>query len=71
MGIGISLVLLSIGALLRFATTADAGSFNVHPIGGILIVVGVVGLLVSAMYWSSWGGFGSRRRGTVRGNPPL
>jgi len=40
----------------------------------ILMVVGVIGLLLSLMFWSSWGGVGgtSRRRTTyVEDGPPV
>jgi hypothetical protein len=31
----------------------------------ILMIVGIVGFLISLLFWSSWGGFGSARRTTV------
>ena len=58
MGIGASLVLFAIGAVLRFAVTVNTTGFNVHTIGIILMIVGAVGFLVSVAFWSSWGGFG-------------
>ena len=64
MGIGTSIVVFAIGAILRFATTVSSSNFNVHTIGVILMIVGAVGFIVSLMFWGSWGGFGgySRRR---------
>jgi hypothetical protein len=62
MGVGVSIIVFAIGAILRFATTVHSTSFNVHTIGVILMVVGVVGFVVSAIYWSTWGGFGGMRR---------
>jgi hypothetical protein len=62
MGIGVSIIVFAIGAILRFATTVQSSSFNIHTIGVILMVVGVVGFVVSAIYWSTWGGFGGMRR---------
>ena len=32
--------------------------FNLHTIGLILLIVGILGLIVSLFFWSSWGGFG-------------
>ena len=61
MGVGISIIGFAIGAILRFATTIHSSSFNVHTIGVILMVVGVVGFVISAIYWSTWGGFGGVR----------
>jgi hypothetical protein len=34
-------------------------------VGVILLVIGGVGLLLSLIYWSSWGGFGTWRRDRV------
>ncbi|HWE57577.1 MAG TPA: hypothetical protein VG435_18880 [Acidimicrobiales bacterium] len=68
MGVGTSIVVFAIGAILRFATTVSTSNFNVHTIGVILMIVGAVGFLVSLMFWGSWGGFGgySRRRTVYR-----
>jgi hypothetical protein len=67
MGVGTSIVVFAIGAILRFATTVSTSNFNIHTIGVILMIVGAVGFLVSLVFWSSWGGFGgySRRRRSV------
>jgi hypothetical protein len=65
MGVGTSIVVFAVGAILRFATTVHSSNFNVHTIGVILMVVGAVGFLVSIIFWSSWGGFG-RSRGARR-----
>ena len=45
MGIGTSLVVFAVGAILRFAVTVHTTGFNVHTIGVILMIVGVVGLV--------------------------
>jgi len=58
MGVGTSLVLIAIGAILRFAVTVATSGFNIHTIGVILMIIGVVGLIISLFFWSSWGGFG-------------
>jgi len=60
MGIGVSIVLIAVGAVLAFAVHATTSGFNIHTVGYILLVVGIVGALISTMFWSSWGGFGSR-----------
>ena len=65
MGIGTSLFLFAVGAILRFAVTATSDDFNVHTVGVILMVVGAIGVLLSIAFWSSWGGVGSYRRETV------
>ena len=61
MGIGVSLILIAAGAVLAFAVHASSSSFNVNTIGIILLVVGGIGLVISMMFWSSWGGFGRDR----------
>jgi hypothetical protein len=68
MGVGTSIVVFAIGAILRFATTVSSAHFNIHTIGVILMIVGAVGFVVSLIFWSSWGGFGgySRRRTVYR-----
>ena len=58
MGVGTSIVLIAVGAILRFAVSVTTTGFNIHSIGVILMVVGVLGLLLSMVFWSSWGGFG-------------
>ena len=65
MGIGVSLLLIAAGAILAFAVHATSSAFNVHTIGIILLVVGIVGGLISMFFWSSWGGFGGTRRETT------
>lgn len=69
MGIGVSLILIAVGAVLAFAVHASSSGFSIHTVGIILLVVGIVGILISMMFWSSWGGFGGygggRRRTTV------
>ena len=65
MGIGVSLILIAIGAILAFATTAEVSGIDLQTIGWILLVVGIVGALLSLIFWSSWGGFGGARRREV------
>jgi hypothetical protein len=73
MGIGVSLVLAAIGAILIWAVEADVGGVNINAVGWILLIVGIIGVLLSLVFWSSWGGFGGgrRERETVyRDEPP-
>jgi sulfite exporter TauE/SafE len=62
MGLGTSIVLIAVGAILRFAVSVTTSGFNIHTIGVILIVVGAIGLALSIVFWSSWGGFGGGYR---------
>ena len=61
MGIGVSIILIAVGAVLAFAVHVTTSGFNVNTVGYILLVVGIVGALISLIFWSSWGGFGGRR----------
>jgi hypothetical protein len=58
MGISVSLVLIAIGAILTWAVTATASGVDLNVVGVILMVVGGIRLVLSMIYWSSWGGFG-------------
>jgi uncharacterized membrane protein len=62
MGIGTSLFLIAVGAILRFAVTTTAQGVNINTIGVILMVVGGVGLLISLFWMTAWV---DRRRGAV------
>ena len=59
MGIVFSLIIAAAGAILRFAVTASTSGINLNTVGVILMVIGGVGLLLSLVFWSSWGGFGN------------
>jgi hypothetical protein len=65
MGIGVSLLLIAVGAVLAFAVHVTGHGFNLHTIGIILLVVGAIGALMSMIFWSSWGGFGGTNRETT------
>lgn len=69
MGIGVSLILIAVGAVLAFAVHVTTSGFNVNTVGYILLIVGIVGALISLMFWSSWGGFGGARRTVVDEGP--
>ncbi|HEY5889069.1 MAG TPA: hypothetical protein VIW94_00020 [Acidimicrobiia bacterium] len=46
-GIGGSLFLVALGAILYWAVSVEAEGFNINTIGLILMVVGVVGVLLT------------------------
>ena len=66
MGVGVSLILIAAGAILTWAVNATVSGLDINTIGVILLVVGAIGLVLSLMFWSSWGGVGgaTRRRTT-------
>ena len=65
MGLGVGIFLTAVGAVMAFAINVDtSGSgVNLHTIGLILLIVGILGIVLSMFFWSSWGGFGGGRRG--------
>lgn len=60
MGISLSILLIAIGAILTWAVSAQVSGLDVTTVGVILMIVGGIGLVVSLVFWSSWGGFGAR-----------
>lgn len=54
MGIGTSLFLIAVGAILRFAVTITSSSINVQTVGLILMIVGAVGLAISLLWITVW-----------------
>ena len=61
MGIGVSIFLIAVGAVLAFAVDAEVSGLDIQVVGWILLGVGALGILLSLVFWSSWGGFGGRR----------
>ncbi|HEY8758592.1 MAG TPA: DUF6458 family protein [Candidatus Limnocylindria bacterium] len=73
MGLGVGIFLTAIGAILAFAVNKTVSGLNIHTVGWILLIVGIAGIVLSMIFWSSWGGPGGvRRRTTVvdDGAPP-
>jgi len=69
MGIGTSLFLIAVGAILYFAVNADVSGLEISTIGLILMVVGVIGLAISLFFLSS-ARRGSSERTVVRDREP-
>ena len=65
MGLGVSILLIAVGAILTWAVNASVSGLELDTIGVILMVVGALGLVLSMIFWSSWGGFGETRRHTT------
>jgi hypothetical protein len=64
MGVPVSLLLIAGGAILAFAVTGSPSGVDLHSIGWILLVAGIVGLVLSMIVWDSWAGGGYwRNRG--------
>lgn len=60
MGIGVSIFLLAVGAILAFAVDVTTQGVNLDTVGVILMIVGGIGLLASLLFWSSFSPYGRR-----------
>ena len=67
MGISVSILLIAVGAILTWAVTAEAEGIDVNTVGVILLIVGILGLVLSLIFWSSWGGLRRRTAYVERG----
>jgi hypothetical protein len=54
MGIGVSIFLLAVGAILAFAVNVPTDGIELDTVGVILIILGLVGLLASLVWWDDW-----------------
>lgn len=73
MGLGVGIFLIAVGAILAFGINVNTGgAIDLHTIGWILMVVGLLGTVLSMVFWSSWGGpsYFRRRRTTYAEAPP-
>jgi hypothetical protein len=62
-GIGTSIFLIAVGAILTFALNIHIGGVDLDVVGWILMAAGVLGLIVTTMIW------GNRRRDVVTTEP--
>ena len=71
MGIGVSIFIIAVGAILTFAVTAEGDAVDPQVVGVILMVVGFVAFLLDLLLWSPWGpGYMRRSRTVVEGGYP-
>jgi Domain of unknown function (DUF6458) len=66
MGIGVSIFLIAVGAILTFAINAEVAGVDIDVIGLILMIAGALGLLWTLLIWGP-----RRRAGTVVENRPI
>ena len=50
MTIGTSIVLIAIGAILKYAVTVEVDAIDLQVVGTILMIVGIIGLAISLLY---------------------
>jgi hypothetical protein len=67
MGIGGSIALIALGAIIRFGVRdQDLGPFDLHVIGWVLMLAGLATLLITLWVWNS-----RKRRVVATGAPPV
>jgi hypothetical protein len=66
MGIGSSLFLIAVGAILYFAVDADVSGLEISTVGIILMVIGIIGLVITLFFLGGWRG---RNRTVVEERP--
>lgn len=54
MTIGSGILLIAIGAILKWAVTAHISGFNIQTAGTVLLIVGIVGLVLALIYTFMW-----------------
>ncbi len=54
MTIGTSIVLIAIGAILKWAVTAHVSGIDLQTAGTVLFVIGIVGLILAVAYTFWW-----------------
>jgi len=62
-GIGGSIFLIAVGAILAFAVNAEVGWLSLSTVGWVLMLVGLAGLIFTLWFW--------QRRRTVVASPPV
>jgi hypothetical protein len=67
MTIGTSLLLIAVGAILKYAVTADVSGIDLQTVGVILMLVGILGLILSLLYTFVWSDTARRRRAAPGG----
>ena len=53
MGIGAGILLIAVGAILAFATNWHVSGLDLHAVGWVLMVVGVLGLVLFFSFWNN------------------
>jgi Domain of unknown function (DUF6458) len=64
------MLLIAVGAVLRYAVTATVSGINIHTVGLILLIVGIAGLVISLLYMALWADRTQPRRDPYAEPPP-
>ncbi|MBV8430031.1 MAG: hypothetical protein JO244_02635 [Solirubrobacterales bacterium] len=54
MTIGAAILLIAVGAVLKWAVTAHVNGFDIQTAGTIIFIVGLLGLVLAIMYTFWW-----------------
>jgi hypothetical protein len=65
-GIGVSVVLMAVGAVMTFALDVEAKGIDLDTVGIILMIAGAIGLLLSLVFWRDAAPWAARDRTVVR-----
>ena len=66
MGIGVGIFLMVLGAILAFAVQSDVPGIDVNALGVILLLIGLVAVCYSLLFWSNLTPWGRRRAAARR-----
>jgi len=66
MGISVGLFVFAAGAILRYAISTHVDGVNLNIVGVILMIVGALGAVASAVFWSSFSPYDRRTRPAVQ-----
>jgi hypothetical protein len=69
MGFVISLLVIAVGAILSWGVKDTSSAVNLDVIGVVLMCVGVVGFVLTLVFWESWWGPGYFRRTRYSSQP--
>jgi hypothetical protein len=69
MGLSTGIVLIAVGAVLRYAVTATVTGVKIHAVGDILMGVGALGLVLWFILWAG-SSYETRRRAMTPRDPP-
>jgi membrane protein implicated in regulation of membrane protease activity len=61
MSIGVGIFLMVLGAILAFAVETEVPGINVNSLGVIVLLIGLVAVLYSLLFWSNATPWGRRR----------
>ena len=71
MTIGAGLILIAVGAILRFGiSTVSTHGFGIHTIGDILMLIGALGVVLWLLVWAPWAPRARSRRTVYREEVP-